>query len=90
MLETACFGIVRRYEKTSGFVKVIYPSKLVIFDEPFTGLDVETKKEVISYLLQNQKGRIYIIATHGESDAQMLGAKRVELANISENDGGEF
>lgn len=69
---------------------VIYPSKLVIFDEPFTGLVVETKKEVISYLLQNQKGRIYIIATHGESDAQMLGAKRVELANISENDGGEF
>ena len=63
---------------------------MVIFDEPFTGLDVETKKEVISYLLQNQKGRIYIIATHGESDAQMLGAKRVELANISENDGGEF
>ena len=68
---------------------VIYPSKAVIFDEPFTGLDIETRKEVISYLLKHQNGRTYIIATHGENDAQMLGAEKIELSQISEIYGGE-
>ena len=63
--------------------RALYESgKLVIFDEPFTGLDTKTRKEVIAYLLRQQKGRILLVATHGEDDAMYLGAKTVRLEEI--------
>ena len=55
---------------------------LVILDEPFTGLDSDTRKEVITYLLRQQKGRILLVATHGEDDAAYLGAKILRLEEI--------
>lgn len=60
-----------------------YPSKMVILDEPFTGLDRETKMEVIDYLLQMRRGRIMLIATHGVDDAALLGAKVIRLDEIN-------
>ena len=58
------------------------PGKLVILDEPFTGLDRETKQEVIDYLLEQQNGRILLVATHGEVDAALLGAEIIRLEQI--------
>lgn len=58
------------------------PGKLVILDEPFTGLDRETKQEVIDYLLEQQNGRILLVATHGEDDAALLGAEIIRLEQI--------
>lgn len=56
---------------------------MVILDEPFTGLDRETKMEVIDYLLKMRRGRIMLIATHGVDDAALLGAKVIRLDEIN-------
>lgn len=56
--------------------------QLVILDEPFTGLDTDTKKEVIEYLLKQQRGRILLIATHGVDDASYLGGEIIRLEQI--------
>lgn len=65
---------------------VAFPSKLVVLDEPFTGLDVATRQRVIDFLLAHQAGRTMLIATHGQDDAQLLGARTVHL-NESQGEG---
>lgn len=54
-------------------------SEPIILDEPFTGLDTETRRQVINYILKNRRGRILLVATHGEDDARLLGAKVIRL-----------
>lgn len=39
-------------------------SDCVLLDEPFTGLDAETRQRVEAYIARKQQGRIMIIATH--------------------------
>ena len=39
-------------------------SEIVLLDEPFTGMDAETKKRAEEYILEHQRGRTVIIATH--------------------------
>lgn len=56
-----------------------YPGKLIILDEPFTGLDKDTKLNVINYILKMRNNRTLLIATHGTDDADLLGAKIIKL-----------
>lgn len=56
-----------------------YPGKLIILDEPFTGLDKDTKLNVINYTLKMRNNRTLLIATHGTDDADLLGAKIIKL-----------
>lgn len=56
-----------------------YPGKLIILDEPFTGLDKDTKLNVINYILKMRNNRTLLIATHGADDANLLGAKIIKL-----------
>lgn len=56
-----------------------YPGKLIILDEPFTGLDKDTKLNVIDYILKMRNNRTLLIATHGTDDADLLGAKIIKL-----------
>ncbi len=65
---------------------VAFPSRMVVLDEPFTGLDQATKEKVIEFLLAHRAGRTLLVATHGEDDARLLGAERVNLADVQ--DGG--
>ena len=37
---------------------------LILLDEPFTGMDEETKGRAEAYIRQKQQGRTLIIATH--------------------------
>lgn len=60
-----------------------YPSKLILLDEPFTGLDKGTKGEVIAYLLKMRGNRILLAATHSEEDVTLLGGKKIMLSEIS-------
>ena len=53
--------------------------EMIILDEPFTGLDMKTRKNVIEYVLKNRRGRILLVATHGEEDAELLGGKIIRL-----------
>lgn len=65
---------------------VAFPSDLVVLDEPFTGLDQATKEKVIAFVLRHRADRTLLVATHGEDDARLLGAERVNLADVQ--DGG--
>lgn len=56
-----------------------YPGKLIILDEPFTGLDKDTKLNVINYILKMRNNHTLLIATHGTDDADLLGAKIIKL-----------
>lgn len=46
----------------------------IILDEPFTGLDDETKKTVINFIKKWQNNRTVIVVTHSHTDSEMLGA----------------
>ena len=61
---------------------VVYPSTLLVLDEPFTGLDAQTRRQAIDFLLANRRGRTLLVATHGEQDAELLGARRLNLAEL--------
>ena len=77
----------KRFSELSGGMKrrvalaraLSYPGKLIILDEPFTGLDKDTKLNVIDYILKMRNNRTLLIATHGTDDADLLGAKIIKL-----------
>ena len=56
-----------------------FQGKMIILDEPFTGLDTDTRQRVIRYILKNRRNRILLVATHGEDDAALLGAQIIRL-----------
>ncbi len=51
----------------------------VYFDEPFTGLDEDTKKRVIDYILTDCEGRTLIFVSHCPDDAALLNAKEIRI-----------
>ena len=68
-----------------------YPGKLIILDEPFTGLDHDTKLAIIEYILDMRNKRILLVATHGLEDVALLGAATIQLSEcqkdyVSDND----
>lgn len=63
-----------------------FPGAAIVMDEPFTGLDAATRAEVIAFILRHQEGRTLLVSTHGERDAEMLGAQRIDLAALRAND----
>ena len=54
-------------------------SDAVILDEPFTGLDVDTKKQVMEYVKRHADGRIIILVTHDEMDVSYFNAVKCLL-----------
>lgn len=60
-----------------------YPSGIVVMDEPFTGLDGGTRRSAIDFVLRHREGRTLLVSTHGEQDARLLGARCVQLSDIS-------
>ena len=61
-------------------VRAILAEKDVLFlDEPFKGLDEDTKKIVTDYLLTNTADTTVIMVTHDIDEAENLGAKVLNL-----------
>ena len=54
-------------------------SELVIMDEPFSGLDAETKSRVIEVINRLTEGKTFICVTHDPADAAALGATAVAI-----------
>ena len=52
-------------------------SNLILMDEPFTGLDEETKRNVVNFILKYRKGRFLLITTHQDEDVSLLGAEKI-------------
>lgn len=55
------------------------PFDMLIMDEPFTGLDEDTKQQVISYIKEECKGKLVLISTHQEEDVQLLNGIKIHL-----------
>lgn len=69
-------GMKRRAELARALA---HPSSLVLLDEPFAGLDAESKNRCAQAINQTLAGRTLILATHDENDADLLGCKIVHL-----------
>lgn len=70
-------GGMRR--RTAILRAILAPSDLVLMDEPFTGLDYETKLSAIRMIREFCDGKLFIAATHAEEDPKLLGAKVIQL-----------
>ena len=58
---------------------LLTPSRILLMDEPFTGMDDELTRNVISYIREKQDGRLLILSTHQEEDVELIGGELVRL-----------
>ena len=58
---------------------LVSDSDAVLMDEPFKGLDDDTRSQVISQVKENLGNRLLMVITHNEEDAVLLGAKVINL-----------
>lgn len=56
-----------------------HPSSILLLDEPFNGLDDETRYNTAKIINENIYGRTLIVATHNAEDASLLNAKIIHL-----------
>ncbi len=52
---------------------LLLESDVYLFDEPFNGLDSETKKTVAALIREKTEGKTIIVVSHAEEDGVMLG-----------------
>lgn len=57
-----------------------YPGRVIVLDEPFTGLDGATKREVVDYIARRRQGRTLLATTHNEEDVGLLAAVKLTLS----------
>ena len=67
-------GMKRRVGIARAFA---YDSDLILMDEPFTGLDEDTKMRTIEYMLEMKGQRTIIFVTHDSMDAKRMHADHV-------------
>lgn len=80
-------SVIRPVSTLSGGMKrrvsiaraVLTPARGILMDEPFTGLDEDTKKLVISYIKEKTAGKLLLISTHQEEDVALLGGELLRL-----------
>lgn len=58
---------------------LLFDAELLILDEPFKGLDEDTKHAVMDVIKAYCQGKTALIVTHDESEARYLGAKIIRL-----------
>lgn len=58
---------------------LLAPSDIVIMDEPFTGLDSETKAAAAALIKEYTTGKIVLFSTHNAEDAALLDAEIIHL-----------
>jgi len=62
---------------------IVAKSDAVIMDEPFTGLDEDTKQKVAAFILENLKGRLLILSTHHMSEVKMIKGDVVHMNDVN-------
>jgi len=61
---------------------LFFDSDIIIMDEPFKGMDDETRENTIEYVKKSLKNRKLIVITHNKEDVEHLGAKIEYLRKI--------
>ena len=59
---------------------LLAPSRAIMMDEPFTGLDEDTKQVVIDYIKEKTKDKLLVVVTHQEDDVTALGGRLITLS----------
>lgn len=58
---------------------LLAPAEGILMDEPFTGLDEDTKRLVIRYIRKKTAGRLLLVTTHQAEDVALLGGRLLKL-----------
>lgn len=58
---------------------LLVDSDVLLLDEPFSGLDTQTKQQMIQLILTYAKEKILIVTTHTAEDVSLLGAKVLQI-----------
>ena len=58
---------------------VICNADTVIFDEPFTGLDRDTKLKTIEYIKRHTQGKTLVFVSHDAEDETLLQARKIRI-----------
>ena len=62
---------------------ILAPAEMIIMDEPFTGLDADTKQKAIKLIREYTADKLLLFSTHHEEDAKLLGAEMIHLKKSS-------
>jgi len=60
---------------------ILAKSDVLFLDEPFKGLDVETKKDAMQYLRDNMQGKTVIMVTHSIEEVKALHGRLITMSN---------
>ncbi len=58
---------------------ILASGQILLMDEPFTGLDGDTRQEVIRYIKEKTEGKLVVLSTHQEEDVEALGGELIRL-----------
>lgn len=58
---------------------VVCGADTVFFDEPFTGLDRETKLKTIEYIKRHNQGKTMVFVSHDAEDEALLQARKIRI-----------
>ena len=63
----------------------LFPSDLLILDEPFSGLDDETRMRCIRFLRDRRNGRTLLLSSHGIGGLDFCREIRVTVNESAES-----
>lgn len=69
-------GMKRRVAIVRG---VLAPSDVILMDEPFRGLDEETRAQTIEFVKAHTGGKTLLVVTHAPEEPELLGGKIVTM-----------
>ena len=58
---------------------MLAPADIVFLDEPFKGLDEQTRDKVLRYVLAQTRGRTVVAVTHSREEAEALGGTLLRM-----------
>jgi NitT/TauT family transport system ATP-binding protein len=61
-------------------------SEILFLDEPFKGLDDETKQDTIRYVRENLNGRTVIMVTHSREECRLMGGRLITIGRKDASD----
>ena len=72
-------GMARRCALARAFH---FGGEFFLMDEPFQGLDEESRKKAAQCILEHQEGRALLVISHEPKDAELLKARSITLESL--------